>query len=154
MVKPKDGKRRECPVDWTPLQPRTSARGRVEVTVDSCPKCNGTFLDQGELGRLTGNRDLNTLLTKHLGIDSDSPYVCPRCGGLMDAEQAGAVRVDVCLSCKGVWVDRGELEALQADTSTDFGTLSPAKQAELHDEQRAKARDRKAFWGRLFGRRS
>ena len=35
---------------------------------------------------------------------------CPACGGeLVELERSG-VRVDACRSCRGVWLDRGELE--------------------------------------------
>lgn len=144
-------KKKECPVDWTPLVPRKIPVFGPDVEVDSCPKCNGLYLDKGEIRRLTGNRDLNKLLTKRLGLDADSPYVCPRCGGLMDAEQAGRTRVDVCLGCKGVWVDHGELEALRADKATDYTATSPEKAAELQRADAARARDRKSFWRSVLG---
>ena len=35
---------------------------------------------------------------------------CPACGGdLVEIERSG-VRVDACRSCRGVWLDRGELD--------------------------------------------
>ena len=35
---------------------------------------------------------------------------CPSCGGeLLELERAG-VRVDACRRCRGVWLDRGELD--------------------------------------------
>lgn len=37
---------------------------------------------------------------------------CPNCGGeFAELERAG-VRIDACRSCRGVWLDRGELEQL------------------------------------------
>lgn len=38
---------------------------------------------------------------------------CPRCEviTLEEREEAG-MQVDVCLVCRGIWLDRGELEAL------------------------------------------
>jgi hypothetical protein len=34
---------------------------------------------------------------------------CPKCGQKLATEKCGAVEIDVCPSCKGVWLDVGEL---------------------------------------------
>src|SRR5439155_669316 len=98
---------------------------------DVCPKCKGIFLDKEEIRKLTGDWSLNKLLTKYVGLDSDSQLVCPNCGGLMEIEDAGNVRVDACLDCKGVWLDAGELERLAAMDPAEFRTLTPEKIDEL-----------------------
>ena len=37
---------------------------------------------------------------------------CPSCGGeLVELERSG-VRIDACRQCRGVWLDRGELERI------------------------------------------
>jgi uncharacterized protein len=37
---------------------------------------------------------------------------CPSCGGdLVELERSG-VRVDACRNCRGVWLDRGELDRI------------------------------------------
>jgi uncharacterized protein len=37
---------------------------------------------------------------------------CPSCGGeLVELERSG-VRIDACRSCRGVWLDRGELDRI------------------------------------------
>src|SRR5947208_1929053 len=86
---------------------------------------------QEEIRKLTGDWSLNKLLTKYVGLDSDSQLVCPNCGGLMEIEDAGNVRVDACLDCKGVWLDAGELERLAAMDPAEFRTLTPEKIDEL-----------------------
>ena len=122
---------RECPRDWTPLGKQLRHTHLRTVEVDLCPKCNGIFLDKKEIRKLTGDRSLNKLLTKYLGLDSDSQLVCPNCGGLMDIEDAGDVRVDVCLDCEGVWLDAGELERLAAADPAEFRKFTPQKIEEL-----------------------
>lgn len=37
---------------------------------------------------------------------------CPKCGQKLATETCGAVEIDVCPSCKGVWLDMGELGAI------------------------------------------
>ena len=38
--------------------------------------------------------------------------VCPNCQSGMQEIDRNNVRIDVCTSCRGVWLDRGELEKL------------------------------------------
>ncbi len=38
--------------------------------------------------------------------------VCPRCGGTLKERAFHNVKVDVCSSCRGIWLDHGELELL------------------------------------------
>jgi Zn-finger nucleic acid-binding protein len=37
---------------------------------------------------------------------------CPKCGQKLATETCGTVEIDVCPSCKGVWLDMGELGAI------------------------------------------
>ncbi len=37
---------------------------------------------------------------------------CPKCGQKLATEACGDVEIDVCPSCKGVWLDMGELGAI------------------------------------------
>jgi Zn-finger nucleic acid-binding protein len=39
---------------------------------------------------------------------------CPRCEGALDEREREGVTIDVCRGCRGVWLDRGELEKLLA----------------------------------------
>jgi Zn-finger nucleic acid-binding protein len=40
---------------------------------------------------------------------------CPRCdGNVLDERERNGVTVDVCPQCRGVWLDRGELEKMLA----------------------------------------
>jgi uncharacterized protein len=45
---------------------------------------------------------------------------CPKCGQKLLAENYGAVEVDVCGGCRGVWLDASELEAI-IETSRQRG---------------------------------
>ena len=76
--------------------------------MDVCPQCQGLFLDKNEVAALSGSQRLHELLTRYTGLNSSVQILCPNCGGLMESEDAGNVRVDVCLDCFGVWMDAGE----------------------------------------------
>lgn len=126
---------RDCPRCWVPLEKEALQVWLRKVTIDHCPKCDGIYLDDGELRTLTGQYSLAKWLTKYLGVDSDSKLVCPGCGGVMDAERPDGIEVDICLSCNGIWLDVGELEALRKLIGADYreGALSNEKLAELFD---------------------
>lgn len=47
---------------------------------------------------------------------------CPKCGQKLLAESYGTVEVDVCGSCRGVWLDANELEQILA-SRTQAGPL-------------------------------
>ena len=144
--------RLDCPRDRTPLVEREHEVPGFNVFADHCAKCEGVFLDRNELGRITGQRHINAQVTKHLGIDVGSSLVCPACGGLMDDEVFDAITIDVCTSCQGVWLDKGELDALSKLDDAAFKELSAAKKGEVHDAKYAARRARVGGLG-LFSRR-
>jgi Zn-finger nucleic acid-binding protein len=37
---------------------------------------------------------------------------CPNCGETLQARERSGIEVDVCPVCRGVWLDRGELDKL------------------------------------------
>lgn len=39
---------------------------------------------------------------------------CPKCGQPLALEKHGTVEMDVCPSCRGLWLDAGELETILA----------------------------------------
>ena len=41
---------------------------------------------------------------------------CPKCGQSLLTEKHGAVDVDVCPSCRGLWLDASELDTILAST--------------------------------------
>ena len=52
--------------------------------------------------------------------------ICPNCQGKMRSVENDGVIVDVCKQCRGVFLDRGELERLMAAESQFFG-LTPTE---------------------------
>jgi uncharacterized protein len=45
---------------------------------------------------------------------------CPKCGQELATEKCGSVEMDVCPSCKGVWLDAGELGTIVESTGSFF----------------------------------
>lgn len=42
---------------------------------------------------------------------------CPKCGQKLTTEHYGAVEIDLCPSCRGLWLDANELETIVASES-------------------------------------
>ena len=126
---------RECPKDWTPLTKEMRQSFLRKAEVDVCSKCQGLFLDKNEIQALTGSHRLHELLTKYTGLNSNVQILCPNCGGLMEAEDAGGVRVDVCLDCFGVWMDGGELERLAHMDRSAFRHLTQEEMEEYRTKK-------------------
>ena len=122
----------ECPRCWVKAD-RVVRKG---IEIDICPKCKGIWVDTKELKKLINNPELHKHLTKYVGIESKSSLVCPRCGGLMNLEYAENVEVDVCLSCKGIWLDKGEFEELKGKENKRFETFDIDKEVKLKKVER------------------
>jgi uncharacterized protein len=57
---------------------------------------------------------------------------CPNCSTMMRANQRYGVDIDFCPSCKGIWLDRGEIEKI-------------ANASKRYDEDPAYSNDRPAY---------
>ncbi|UCE38426.1 MAG: zf-TFIIB domain-containing protein [Thermoplasmata archaeon] len=134
-------KKIDCPRCWVEARREEVEIFGPNIEIDICPKCNGIWLDPGELGKLLKNKKLTDYLTKQIGTQSKSELVCPRCGGLMDIESAEEVQIDVCLNCHGVWLDEGELDDLKGKSKEGFRGDDIEKAQEKWEELAKKQRE-------------
>lgn len=51
--------------------------------------------------------------------------LCPNDNGSMTTVERGGVQFDMCSTCRGVWLDRGELEKLMAVAAEEAGGSDP-----------------------------
>lgn len=120
----------KCPVDNTELQETEYER---RVMVDQCKTCDGMWLDRWELTAIQANKGKNydaelakmpDLVNKSYmqAIEKNRPALnCPKCAEAgntvaMDRREHGycsQILVDVCHDCQGVWLDKGEVQALE-----------------------------------------
>ncbi len=56
---------------------------------------------------------------------------CPVCGERLRAVEKYGVEVEICPGCKGVWLDRGELETIIETTGGGTGTDLPRHREDL-----------------------
>ncbi|WP_315097077.1 zf-TFIIB domain-containing protein [uncultured Cellulomonas sp.] len=52
--------------------------------------------------------------------------ICPKCGSDMRAYERNGVTIDQCTGCRGIFLDRGELERLTDAEAAFYGTPVPA----------------------------
>lgn len=114
----------KCPRDNTEL-----VRRRYENSVEAelCPRCRGIWLDPGELERIeeVHERDYTKELARMVDLGYNAyeltkqkllpPIRCPKCGAEMESREyarCSQVMIDACPHGHGVWLDRGELEAI------------------------------------------
>ena len=58
---------------------------------------------------------------------------CPKCHGEMRTYERNGIHVDQCSECRGLFLDRGELEHLVQAEGSFYGN-SPAAPAPRHDD--------------------
>jgi len=83
-------------------------------------QCHGMLLKQGvfsDVAHYLGERSPESFGPPRLlnRDDLQRPLHCPSCGRLMDTHPyygPGSVVIDVCMTCRVVWLDGGELSAI------------------------------------------
>jgi Zn-finger nucleic acid-binding protein len=97
------------------------------MAVDVCTQCGGTYFDQGEFSTLARKcpdqlRKLEAVAKPTEAQPASAAAAaeslrCPGCAGPMGSYQyaeCSGVWLHRCPRCNGVWVDDGELEAIEA----------------------------------------
>jgi len=109
-----------CPRCRTWLAADTLDAGGVAVEAKSCEKCTGHWIALGDLKTVESVVDLRFLRWRNLpGMETQGRILlCPECPEAMPMEKIVSLRdqrvvMDVCHHCQHVWLDRGELEAIQ-----------------------------------------
>ena len=82
---------------------------------------------------------------------------CPRCQvDLMISDRQG-VEIDFCPQCRGVWLDRGELDKIterasrfMADDDDDYRRREPERRPDYRPDREHYYKKRKSFWSELF----
>jgi Zn-finger nucleic acid-binding protein len=116
---------RKCPHHALPLTTETYA---ANIEVDVCGQCHGMWLDKGELEAIeeASQHDYREQLREIRSQGEDSAHVseqlaapsirCPQCRGEMEKREYGycsQIVIDTCNEGCGVWLDAGEIQALE-----------------------------------------
>lgn len=107
-----------CPKCQGPLDERTLAA--TGVRVDSCPSCRGMWFERDELAAHSAAVEGRLVPPADAGV---SARRCPACAVPMTRFRYSGTQVvvDMCDVCRGVWLDVGELKALEAPPADEGG---------------------------------
>ena len=85
---------------------------------------------------------------------------CPVCDGDLRAVDRQGIEIDFCPRCRGVWLDRGELDKLiERSTAFDSGRDSDDDERRWREDDEGRGgyppegrreRKREGFWSNLF----
>lgn len=115
----------KCPVDKSELLPEVY-EDAVHARV--CPSCKGIWFDRGDLERVeeTIEHDYSEELSRIPDVigrafeearqKARGQMACPACGAEMESKEyayCSQIMINKCPECGGVWLDRGEAEALE-----------------------------------------
>jgi len=110
----------QCPRCECPLSPQ-----QVRLTdVHTCPRCNGMFLDHGDLNKIAeptdGDLEFSTVdLDSFEHTDDFGRAECPRCRDAVMKKVEFVIYtniiLDYCERCRGFWLDGPELERINGE---------------------------------------
>lgn len=111
-----------CPRCKTPLKAIDCTEPSARIEVDVCLSCEGIWFDEGELEKLETIVEPKMIEIRRLPTKEvqDAPITCPVCddGVYMDKKihkRDSKVIYDECTTCYGIWLDGGELKAIQEE---------------------------------------
>jgi Zn-finger nucleic acid-binding protein len=111
-----------CPRCKTLLKTDIVKDIHTEFEIDKCESCGGTWFDHGELSKV--DKIIEPVFWEIRKIPGEKEQLkalhCPSCNNsplMQKAEHPrdNKVILDYCPSCKGIWLDKGELEAIQKE---------------------------------------
>ncbi len=88
---------------------------------DECRLCDGLWLDDQEPEKLVCLATHPQHLLEPLAFNDSRRIVpeghgiCPRCSSRLTLHEHAGATVEVCPECRGLWLDRWELQKLLAD---------------------------------------
>jgi Zn-finger nucleic acid-binding protein len=74
---------------------------------------------------------------------------CPRCDATLNAAERQGVEIDVCPQCRGVWLDRGELDKI-VERYDAYAYDDGPRHGRRYDGHRHAPAGRKSWWHELF----
>lgn len=97
-----------------------SVKHKAGPTIQRCPSCRGHFVEHEDLVKIENAAERRGMSnTRTRAWDPPAPAIaCPSCSGETTRRAWGIgtmVFVDICIECRGVWLDGGELEQISGE---------------------------------------
>jgi uncharacterized protein len=110
----------KCPRCSSELHLETIKDLKYTIEVDTCSGCSGIWFDKGELAKLDKIVEPTLIEIRKIPPKKDQheKLHCPSCSRIMlksDHPRDSKVIMDFCPVCQGIWLDRGELDAIQKE---------------------------------------
>jgi Zn-finger nucleic acid-binding protein len=102
----------ECPRCKIMMKQIVVMTSTAAVEVDHCTECEGYWFDKYELDKVIDEKMEGQFPYEDTDAD-EADYPCPRCGGETDTKNLWEIKLELCLKCNGIWLDRGELRQVQ-----------------------------------------
>jgi Zn-finger nucleic acid-binding protein len=85
-------------------------------------------------------------------MNQATTLICPKCGGEMRSYERNGVVVDQCTECRGIFLDRGELERLVDAEDRHYGDThgDAGERREQHRSEPQKKSRKRSFLENLF----
>ena len=80
-------------------------------------------------------------------MNQATSLICPKCGGEMRSYERNGVLVDQCTECRGIFLDRGELERLVDAEGRHYGDRGGG---DHRREERPRKSKKRSFLENLF----
>lgn len=85
------------------------------LSAAACARCGGGFIPEDGTSRLMEELNHSTAELRELAsLFGGTRLPCPACKSKMSPLQLRGVTLDVCFGCGGMWVDKGDLEAVSS----------------------------------------
>ncbi len=115
----------KCPRDGESLAVAQREESGVKFTTHGCAKCNGIWLSHERYESLKEIVEPKLIEFRELpaGEAQYAPLSCPQCEQTMrkgESERDKKVIVDACPKGHGIWLDAGELRAIQEESLPVF----------------------------------
>ncbi|TLX76074.1 hypothetical protein E9993_07640 [Labilibacter sediminis] len=94
----------------------------ASIEIDACNSCGGKWFDKGELTEIEKLVEPTFIEIRKIPKRKEqyAALSCPSCSNMQLLEKVEHPRdhkviIDYCPSCKGIWLDKGELEAIKEE---------------------------------------
>ena len=130
----------KCPKDGTALALRSKANvcefGQKDYDFHECPSCKGIWISRHVLQRMLSDHALqkaSSLSTFHKQLSDERVFEiqedlkgnlwCPSDGERLFVLHHKGVELDLCGSCCGMWLDKGELDKVRKRSDSEGDSL-------------------------------
>ncbi|MGA1792418.1 MAG: zf-TFIIB domain-containing protein [Thermoplasmatota archaeon] len=103
----------ECPLCGQVMSQVIISKHSYSIMVDHCRECGGYWFDSFELDNVLDDVSRREGLPFNNCSVNEAEFRCPRCEGVVETKLLYDIKVDLCLNCGGIWLDKGELGEVQ-----------------------------------------